>query len=61
MLTQTSGPAASLAYRFFVQLRIHVASVASAISFARQGGFFQAIAQYLTKLTASIHAELNSL
>jgi hypothetical protein len=31
------------------------------ISFACQGSFFQAIPQYLTKLTASIHAELNSL
>jgi len=59
MPTEISGLSASLAYRFFVQLRIVVASVASAMSFARQGGsILQAVTQYVTKLTASIHAKL---
>ena len=62
MPTETSGLSASLAYRFFVQLRIVVASVALAMSFARQGGsILQAVTQYVTKLTASIHAKLYRL
>jgi hypothetical protein len=47
----------------FVQLRIYVvASVVSATSFTNQGGgIFQAVTQYVTELTASIHTELYCL
>jgi len=62
MLTQASGLSTSLAYNFFCTAKDVGASVASTMSFACQSGsILQAVAQYVTKLTASIHAELYRL